>query len=208
MNLDTVFYVFDQALPSRLCDDLVQYGLEKNHNIALTGDVNGKKQEELSEEDLAKLYKNRNSNVVWMDEPWIYNAIQPFVTQANINAGWNFQWQGSEVCQWTKYGKEQYYHWHQDSHHKPYGEETGWQQGLIRKLSVTVSLVDGNTYKGGDLELFYQRSWKDNKPMISEQARNKGSITVFPSFVWHRVSPVTEGTRYSLVIWNLGKEFV
>jgi PKHD-type hydroxylase len=44
--------------------------------------------------------------------------------------------------------------------------------------------------------------------MISEQARNKGSITVFPSFVWHRVSPVTEGTRYSLVIWNLGKEFV
>ena len=143
-----------------------------------------------------------------MDEPWIYNAVQPFVREANINAGWNFQRQGSEVCQWTKYGKEQYYHWHQDSHHKPYGQNTGWQEGLIRKLSVTISLVDGSSYEGGDLELFHQRSWKDNKPMISEQARNKGSITVFPSFVWHRVSPVTEGTRYSLVIWNLGKEFV
>ena len=207
MNLDTVFYVFDQALPSRLCDDLVQYGLEKNQKIALTGDFEDKKYK-LTEKELAKLYESRNSNVVWMDEPWIYNAVQPFVREANINAGWNFQWQGSEVCQWTKYGKEQYYHWHQDSHHKPYGQNTGWQEGLIRKLSVTISLVDGSSYEGGDLELFHQRSWKDNKPMISEQARNKGSITVFPSFVWHRVSPVTEGTRYSLVIWNLGKEFV
>ena len=207
MNLDTVFYVFDQALPSRLCDDLVQYGLEKNQKIALTGDFEDKK-DKLTEKELAKLYESRNSNVVWMDEPWIYNAVQPFVREANINAGWNFQWQGSEVCQWTKYGKEQYYHWHQDSHNKPYGQNTGWQEGLIRKLSVTISLVDGSSYEGGDLELFHQRSWKDNKPMISEQARNKGSITVFPSFVWHRVSPVTEGTRYSLVIWNLGKEFV
>ena len=36
---------------------------------------------------------------------------------------------------------------------------------------------------------------------------SKGSIIVFPSFVWHRVKPVTKGTRYSLVIWNLGYPF-
>ena len=24
-----------------------------------------------------------------------------------------------------------------------------------------------------------------------------------PSFVWHRVKPVTKGVRHSLVIWNL-----
>jgi len=35
----------------------------------------------------------------------------------------------------------------------------------------------------------------------------KGSIVVFPSFVWHRVQPVTKGTRYSLVVWNLGYPF-
>ena len=35
----------------------------------------------------------------------------------------------------------------------------------------------------------------------------KGSIIVFPSFVWHRVKPVTKGTRYSLVMWNLGYPF-
>jgi PKHD-type hydroxylase len=43
-----------------------------------------------------------------------------------------------------------------------------------------------------------------------QQAQNvltKGSIIIFPSFVWHRVKPVTEGTRYSLVLWNLGKPY-
>jgi PKHD-type hydroxylase len=35
----------------------------------------------------------------------------------------------------------------------------------------------------------------------------KGSIIVFPSFLWHRVKPVMQGTRYSLVLWNLGYPF-
>ena len=35
----------------------------------------------------------------------------------------------------------------------------------------------------------------------------KGSIIVFPSYVWHRVKPVKKGTRYSLVLWNLGYPF-
>jgi predicted 2-oxoglutarate/Fe(II)-dependent dioxygenase YbiX len=35
----------------------------------------------------------------------------------------------------------------------------------------------------------------------------KGSIIIFPSFVWHRVKPVTKGARYSLVVWNLGYPF-
>ena len=35
----------------------------------------------------------------------------------------------------------------------------------------------------------------------------KGGIVVFPSFVWHRVKPVTKGIRYSLVVWILGQPF-
>ena len=35
----------------------------------------------------------------------------------------------------------------------------------------------------------------------------KGSIVVFPSFIWHRVKPITKGTRYSLVMWNCGYPF-
>jgi PKHD-type hydroxylase len=43
--------------------------------------------------------------------------------------------------------------------------------------------------------------------IVSEYARKKGAITVFPSFIWHRVTPVIKGTRYSLVVWNCGKPF-
>jgi PKHD-type hydroxylase len=48
-----------------------------------------------------------------------------------------------------------------------------------------------------------------DKPTVRKCAEiaPRGSIVVFPSHVWHRVKPVTKGTRYSLVIWNLGYPF-
>ena len=36
---------------------------------------------------------------------------------------------------------------------------------------------------------------------------SKGSLVVFPSYYRHRVTPVTKGTRYSLVVWNLGQPY-
>ncbi len=42
---------------------------------------------------------------------------------------------------------------------------------------------------------------------VLKEIRSKGSLVVFPSDVWHRVKPVTAGTRYSLVVWHLGKPF-
>ena len=44
--------------------------------------------------------------------------------------------------------------------------------------------------------------------MICSEIAEKGSIVVFPSFVYHRVKPVTKGVRYSLVVWNLGNPFI
>ena len=47
-----------------------------------------------------------------------------------------------------------------------------------------------------------------NNILTAKEAKNKGSVIVFPSFNWHQVSPVTKGTRYSLVIWCCGKPYV
>ena len=81
-------------------------------------------------------------------------------------------------------------------------------RGKIRKLSMTICLSDEKDYKGGEFE--FQPRFEENPNHIVEckEVRQKGSIVVFPSFIWHRVKPVTEGTRYSLVVWNLGKPFV
>ena len=75
-----------------------------------------------------------------------------------------------------------------------------------RKLSVTVSLSDASDYQGGDLE-FDCGNIKKKRIMKCKEIKQKGSIVVFPSFVWHRVRPVKKGTRYSLVMWNLGHPF-
>lgn len=69
-----------------------------------------------------------------------------------------------------------------------------------RKLSFTLQLSDPKDYVGGDLELYYG---KDPTVPTKEQ----GFVTVFPSYVMHRVTPVTKGTRYSLVAWITGPSF-
>jgi hypothetical protein len=78
--------------------------------------------------------------------------------------------------------------------------------GKIRKLSVTVSLNDPKEYTGGNLRFDLGPHRKD-RYHICKEIRPQGSIVVFPSHLYHQVTPVKTGTRYSLVAWNLGKPF-
>ena len=205
MNLLHHYWYFQSAVPVRICDEIIKYGKSISDQMAVTGGMGDKK---LNQKQIKDLKKKRNSNIVWMNDRWIYKEIQPYIHQANLNAGWNFEWDYSESCQFTKYKLNQYYDWHCDSWDKPYAQP-GPTQGKIRKLSVTVSLSDPKDYKGGELEFDLRDQDPDKKPNIHicKQILPKGSLVVFPSFVWHRVKPVTSGTRYSLVIWNLGRPF-
>ena len=164
----------------------------------------------LNKDQIKDLKKKRDSNIVWLAETWIYREIHPFIHQANRNANWNFNWDWSESCQFTKYNKGQYYDWHCDSWEVPYNQPNTQSHGKVRKLSVTLSLSDEKDYKGGELEFDFRNLDPDKKPntKICNDIKPKGSLVVFPSFVWHRVRPVKKGSRYSLVIWNLGRPFV
>jgi len=212
MNLKYYYWYFQSALPESFCNDLIKYGNEKKEETALTGGYQAKsdKGEILSEKELKDLKKKRNSNVVWLSEPWIYNEIHPYVHQANKNAGWNFEWDYSEACQFTKYKKDQYYGWHCDSWEEPYSNlENKNFYGKIRKLSVTCVLSKPEDYEGGELEFDFGASEPDKKhhTRICTEIKSQGSLVIFPSFVQHRVKPVTKGTRYSLVIWSLGQPY-
>tara|TARA_R110000751_G_scaffold303933_1_gene419003 strand:+ start:2988 stop:3602 length:615 start_codon:yes stop_codon:yes gene_type:complete len=204
MNLKNYYWWFDSIIPSRICDDIVKYGISQNSQLAITGNFQGI--EKLSSEQEKDLKKLRDSKVSFLTEPWIFKEIHPFINQANRNAEWNFEWSDSESCQFTKYGLNQHYGWHCDSWAEPY-KDPPWRKGLIRKLSAIVALSDSSEYVGGDLE-FDLRHQEKPKIVICKELKKKGSIVVFPSFVWHRVKPVTEGTRYSLVAWNLGQPYV
>jgi len=212
MNLKNYYYYFQSALSPRLCQEIIDYGKKHQAEMAVTGGYsrsNGK----MSKKDLNNMQKKRKSDIVWMNDRWIYKEIHPYIHEANRNAGWNFEWDWSESCQFTKYGVGQYYGWHCDSWDKPYDKPDDLNShGKIRKLSVTISLNDPTEYEGGNLEFDFrnQVDWERNKKKSiksCEEIRPRGSIIVFPSFCWHRVAPVTSGTRYSLVIWNLGRPF-
>ena len=203
MNLNNYYWCFKSVLTPRFCDDVINYANSQKEVMARTGDFVDKK---LNKEEVKNLQRKRKSDLVWLNDAWIYKEVIPYVKKANINAGWNFEWDESEYFQFTKYKLNQFYDWHCDSFNKTN------ENGKIRKLSVTCQLSDQKDYKGGELEFDfrnYDPYMRDESKHI-QQAKNiltKGSIIVFPSFVWHRVKPVTEGTRYSLVLWNLGKPY-
>jgi len=83
-----------------------------------------------------------------------------------------------------------FYHWHTDfAGNRP-----------LRKISLSVQLARPEDYDGGDLELLYSEG-----PHRLDKAR--GTFIAFPSFMLHRVTPVTRGTRWSLVAWIIGNRW-
>jgi len=207
MNLEYYYWYFKSALSEKTCDEILKHGKSQQDQLAVVGNINPEDIKNKKTKVIKDLKKKRNSNIVWLSDKWIYDEIHPFIHKANKNAGWNFDWDYSEACQFTKYNKNQFYDWHCDSWNSPYNNpENSNINGKIRKLSVTVSLTDPKNYKGGGLEFDFKNNNK-NSIIECKEIRPRGSIVIFPSFVYHRVKPVTKGTRYSLVIWNLGHPF-
>ena len=142
----------------------------------------------------------RNSGVSWIeadnkDTAWVYDRIFEVVKDANYMF-WRFKLNAIERLQFTKYDstkEPQFYTRHVDICKSKIDSQ--------RKLSFTLQLTDGDEYEGGDLLLHDIAG----DPIIAK--RNRGAITIFPSFAAHEVTPVTKGIRYSLVGWILGPSF-
>ena len=214
MNLNNYFWFFKSVLTSKFCNEVVKYGKQQLEQTALTGSINSENRDfnknPMTKKELKILKKTRNSNISWLKDRWIYKEIIPYVHKANINANWNFQIDSMEHCQFTKYKKKQFYNWHCDSYKEPFNRPNDILHGKIRKLSVTCSLSDPNEYEGGELEFNFNNPEKSKKSNLykCKEILPKGSLVVFPSFVYHRVCPVIKGTRHSLVMWNTGNPFI
>ena len=82
-------------------------------------------------------------------------------------------------------------------------DEKKW--GKVRKISMTVNLNKPDEYEGGNLKFDLGPHLKEERFKVFDDMRNQGSVIIFPSFMYHCVTPVTSGTRFSLVLWLLGK---
>ena len=138
----------------------------------------------------------RRSQVSWLgntkDTAWVFERLADVVSKVNV-AHFRFDLTGfGEQLQLTNYDQSEQgmYGWHLD-----YGTT-----GISRKLSMALQLTDPSEYEGGNLQM-----------MTSGQPENvrkqRGLIAVFPSYTLHQVTPVTQGSRQSLVAWVSGPSF-
>ena len=195
MILDHNYFYFKQAIPIKTCEKILKNGRKKIIEKASI----------LEGIDKSK----RNCKVAWLEDKWIYDIINPFIHTANKKAGWNFQWDWNETSQFTIYEKGHYYGWHTDQDSDVIKHKSKNINGKTRKLSLTLQLTDKTKYEGGDFQFKWVQSDKKNLLNIItvDDAKDIGTIIVFPSFIHHQVLPITKGKRESLVNWSVGKKF-
>ncbi len=178
-------WYWDKEISHENCQKIISFGEGKGWDQATTYG---------SEEKFQSLDGARKSDIAWVEDQWVYDLIWPYMMAANEQAGWKYDIVAAESCQVTRYIKDGFYSWHRDglgSHNEEHSK--------TRKLSMSIIL--NSDFEGGDFEIF--KDDPDKIPRFEE-----GSVIVFPSFLKHRVTPVTKGVRYSLVTWFVGQPFV
>jgi PKHD-type hydroxylase len=144
----------------------------------------------------------RHSEVSWIDSNEksnnLFQYIYEMVHAANTQSDWNFEHDVIEPLQFTQYNgeKEQRYDWHVDHFIGEVEKDT-------RKISFTILLND--EFEGGEFEL--EAGSPANTERVHTVDLKKGDAILFPSYTWHRVKPVTKGTRHSLVGWVRGPQW-
>lgn len=141
----------------------------------------------------------RKSKIKWLHPEadtteWIYERLMDMSLEANWNI-WGFDLQHiRDAIQYTEYheDKEGEYKWHMDMGPYPLN---------YRKVSIIVQLSDPSEYEGGEVQIMRD----SNEPITLP--KHKGAVILFPSYLVHRVTPVTKGIRKSLVLWVGGSTF-
>ena len=147
----------------------------------------------------------RSSMVKWIpqsdDWNWLYVRMMELAKEANDET-WNFDLiSADENIQYTEYyaNENGHYDWHQDVGPGDLASK--------RKVSITLQLSEDEEYVGGDLEITGGGSGNGVFETSHVCPRGKGITVIFPSYMMHRVTPVTKGTRRSLVLWVGGSHY-
>jgi PKHD-type hydroxylase len=176
--LNKYYHLFEKALSKNFCEYVIKSTAWNETQLAK---VNRKENGEI---DLTA----RITDIYWEEllSP-IGCVVQSYIVEANNH--WNYDIRRLEKVQMSKYVEGGHYGWHMDSKVPVNNEQ--------RKLSISILLNDN--FEGGGLEI------ESNKG--ENVLKYQGDIVVFPSFLQHRVLPVTSGTRYSAVSWAYGPTF-
>lgn len=166
--------------------------LEKTENATVIGELDEKELKKIRKSQI-KFY-NRNENT-----DWIFEKFNSVIMQINERF-YNYNLNGYESFQYTEYHSTEKgkYDWHMDIVHGA----TKYNQ--TRKLSCVLCISEPNKdFFGGEFQI---NTGNEKKP--EDVLLKKGRIIFFPSYIIHRVKPVTQGIRKSIVIWVTGPKFI
>jgi PKHD-type hydroxylase len=181
----TPFHLIPQALSAAECESLI--ALCKAAPMKDAGLVRQ-----------TTAHQIRRAELSWLDDlpeaSWVMDRMMRLVAQANREAFGFDLTEFAESPQVARYGAERegHFDWHSDI-----GTGT---LAAKRKLTIVVQLSEPQDYENGTLELQPDSN-------IRHAPRYQGTAILFPSFVLHRVTPVTKGTRWSLTLWSHGPAF-
>ena len=134
------------------------------------------------------LHPNTTGFYLNEETKWIFDRLHQIVQNANERF-FNFEINGFADMRLNNYNSNHSFDWHTD---------LGSNQTSTRKISIVVLLSDKKDYKGGNLQ------WKGSTDEVDQE---QGTILLFPPYMFHQVTPVTEGNRYTLVCWAVGPHF-
>lgn len=186
--MKNLWEIWEGAISPEYCDVIIDRGKQRNAQEATIG----------FDPKAPPVHSYRSSTIRWLDveglDADIAAYMMKFIKRSNRN-NFGFDIRELNEIQFTEYhgtstGK---YDWH----HDVFFENPA---PFDRKLSIVIQLSDPNNYVGGDFEFF-------NMISPGDKFKTRGSVLIFPSFFPHRVLPVTEGQRISLVSWVEGPKW-
>lgn len=134
----------------------------------------------------------RDCNLIWLPRndrtEWIFARLWTLAERFNESYGFEIL-PDMGKAQLTRYTPGQQYAWHMD---------LGAGKASVRKITIVLQLSSNTDIEGGGTEIF-QGDSVDNRVHA-----DIGDVVMFPSFIIHRASMMTGGTRWSLVIWLKG----
>ena len=187
---DKLIYIVPSEFPDLLLQSVIDYCDSHEHRESqILGDIEHSSCER----------STRSSKNAWINwDSWMPGILHNIMISANrefFNYDLNYF---ASAIQSTVYdgNVDDHYTWHHDNMNIDYKQYSG-----ERKLSLSMLLTDPDEYTGGELQFSYGGQFFESlKP-------RKGDCIIFPSWLLHRVRPVTSGCRKSVVAWMMGPHF-
>jgi len=214
--------IVTQGISPELSQEILNIGRHMDTSYAAIGGSHG-----------VEDYSTRKSGVSWLPKDMTVadgktrlneDLIQPMVYDIN-DKHFGFDLTYHENNQFTTYkAPDEHYQWHCDGGPDTYQLENSKedtelitqvdeQVNTYRKLSYIIQLSHPDDYDGGRLEWIdpcnnhSEKDWGLFIETVPQSGKEQGTLIVFSSILYHRVTPVTRGIRHSLVGWICGPRF-